>query len=103
MSKASFIASLLKEGKTIERYKEAGNSMLPLIRSNQPVKLIPVDENTELEIGTIVFCKVKGNYYTHKISGLRNNQYQISNNRGFVNGWVTREKIFGKVIKIWDK
>lgn len=103
MSKASFIAGLLQEGKTIERYKEAGNSMLPLIKSNQPVKLEPVTDQTELNIKDIVFCKVKGNYYTHLISGIRENQYQISNNHGFVNGWINRRNIFGKVIKIWDK
>ena len=103
MSKASFIASLLQEGKTIERYKEAGNSMLPLIKSNQPVMLEPVTKNTELQVNDLVFCKVKGNYYTHKIAKIRGKQYQIANNHGFVNGWVTREKIFGKVVKIWDK
>lgn len=103
MSKASFIAGLLQEGKTIERYKEAGNSMLPIIKSNQPVKLIPVTEKTELKINDIVLCKVKGKYYTHKISKIKESQYQISNNHGFVNGWVTKRNIFGKVTKIWDK
>lgn len=103
MSKASFIASLLQQGETIERYKEAGNSMLPLIKSNQPVMLEPVTLDTLLDVGDIVFCKVKGNYYTHKISKIRGNEFQISNNRGFVNGWIKRDKIFGKVIKIWDK
>lgn len=103
MSKASFIADLLQKGQTIERYKEAGNSMLPIIKSNQPVTLEPVSSETELGIGDIVFCRVKGNYYTHRISKIRGNQYQISNNHGFVNGWTSRDKIFGKVIKIWDK
>lgn len=103
MSKASFIAGLLRDGQTIERYKEAGNSMLPLIKSNQPVMLEPVSSETKLEIDDIVFCKVKGNYYTHKITGIKGKQYQISNNHGFVNGWITRDKIFGKVVKIWEK
>lgn len=103
MSKASMIAQMLQKGRVIERYKEAGNSMLPIIKSRQPVTLEPVTKDTTLEEGDIVFCKVKSNYYTHKISGIKENQYQISNNKGFVNGWVTREKIFGKVIKIWDK
>lgn len=101
MSKASFIASLLKEGKLIEKYKEAGNSMVPILKSNQPVTLEPVNEDTELEVGNIVFCKVKGKYYTHKISAIKSNQFQISNNKGFVNGWVKRNNIYGKVIKIW--
>lgn len=103
MSKASFIAGLLQNGETIHRHKEAGNSMLPIIKSNQPVTLEPVKENTKLEINDIVFCKVKGNYYTHKITGIKENRYQISNNHGFVNGWINQRNIFGKVVKIWDK
>ncbi|AEO93357.1 repressor protein [Bacillus phage G] len=103
MSKASMIAKMLQEGKTIERYKEAGNSMLPILKSKQPVTLEPVTIDIVLKENDIVFCRVKGNYYTHKITGIRNNQYQISNNRGFVNGWISRDKIFGKVTKIWDK
>jgi len=103
MSKASFIAGLLQEGQTIERYKEAGNSMSPLIKSNQPVTLVPITADTELNIRDIVFCKVRGKYYTHLISKKRDNQYQISNNHGYVNGWIGRDKIFGLVTKIWDK
>lgn len=105
MSKASFIASLLQQGRFVEKYKEAGHSMLPLLKSNQPVSLEPLTETTELAVKNIVFCKVKGNYYTHLISAIRtrNNQveYQISNNHGFVNGWIKRKNIFGKVVKIW--
>lgn len=96
------VVSLLRSGKTIMRYKEAGNSMLPIIRSNQPVTLEPVGER-QLQIGNIVFCKVHGNFYTHKITKIRDNQYQISNNHRFVNGWVTRNSIYGIVTKIWEK
>lgn len=105
MSKASFIASLLQQGRFVEKYKEAGNSMLPLLKSNQPVSLEPITENSNLAVKDIVFCKVKGTYYTHLISAVRtrNNQveYQISNNHGFVNGWIKRKNIFGRVVKIW--
>lgn len=105
MSKASYIAELLKQGKTIEKYKEGGNSMLPIIKSNQPVTLEPIENHNNLKVKDIVFCKVKGNYYTHLISGIRNRngniEYQISNNKGSVNGWIKKNNIFGKVIKIW--
>jgi hypothetical protein len=103
MSKGSMIAGILQEGRKVERNKEAGNSMTPLLKSNQPVDLEPVTEETELEVGDIVFCKVKGNYYTHLITGIKKDQYQISNNHGFVNGWIKKNKIYGKVVKIWDK
>lgn len=104
MSKASFIADLLMSNKAVSNYKEAGNSMIPLIKSNQPVDLEPVSEGTELKINDVVFCKVKGNYYTHLISKIKGSgkatRYQISNNHGYVNGWIPRGKIYGKVIKI---
>lgn len=105
MSKSSYIAKLLIEGKTIEKYKEGGNSMMPIIKSNQPVTLVPIHSSDTLQVNDIVFCKVKGNYYTHLISGIRNRngniEYQISNNKGKVNGWIKKNNIFGKVIKIW--
>ena len=105
MSKASFVASLLTQGQMIEKYKEAGNSMLPILKSNQPVTLEPVTDESDLKINDIVFCKVKGNYYTHLISGIRNKnghtEYQIRNNQKYVNGWLKKKNIFGRVVKIW--
>ncbi|MGY3777372.1 S24 family peptidase [Isobaculum melis] len=92
----------LRAGETIFRYREAGNSMLPLIRSMQPVTLEPI-QDVELKVGDIVFCKVRGNFYTHKISKVRGKQYQISNNHRHVNGWVTRNSIYGIVTKILEK
>ena len=105
MSEASFVAAWLTQGEMSEKDKEAGNSMLPILKSNQPVTLEPVTDETDLKISDIVFCKVKGNYYTHLISGIRNKnghtEYQISNNHKFVNGWIKKKNIFGRVVKIW--
>lgn len=92
----------LRAGETIFRYREAGNSMLPIIHSMQPVTLEPIQHH-ELKVGDIVFCKVRGNFYTHKISKVRGKQYQISNNHRHVNGWVTRNSIYGIVTKILEK
>ncbi|MFV0395688.1 MAG: hypothetical protein ACK5LC_15090 [Coprobacillaceae bacterium] len=74
---------------------------MPLLKSNQPCTLEPIHDR-ELKVGDIVFCKVKGNFYTHKISKIRGVQYQISNNHRFVNGWVSRNSIYGIVTKIWE-
>lgn len=93
---------ILRAGKSIERYKEAGNSMVPILKSNQPVTLEPIGGHT-LKVGDIVFCKVNGNFCTHKITKIRGKQYQISNNHHFVNGWITKNSIYGIVTKIWDK
>lgn len=78
--------------------KEPGNSMLPLIKSKQPVKLIPITWE-EAEVGDIVYCKVHGNLYTHLVQAIDPKKgCQIANNKGHVNGWT--KNVFGKVIEI---
>ena len=92
----------LQAGETIENYREGGNSMVPLIASRQPVTIAPVD-HSKLERGDMVFVKVKGKVYTHKILGLRKGQVQIGNNRGGVNGWTHTSNVYGIVIEVEGK
>lgn len=78
-----------------------GQSMTPRIKSGQTVIVDPITEDTILKKNDIVFCKVKGHFYLHKISAIRNNvSYQISNNHNHVNGWISRNNIYGKVTEI---
>ena len=78
-----------------------GNSMLPILKSRQSVICEPVKEDTVLEKKDIVLCKVNGHHYLHLIHAIKNgNQYLIGNNHGHMNGWVSRNKIYGKVIEI---
>ena len=79
-----------------------GQSMTPRLKSGQKVKVIPITEDVVLEKNDIVFCKVNGCYYLHKISAIKNQKtYQISNNHGHVNGWISKSKIYGKVVEIY--
>jgi len=55
---------------------------------------------TDVKVGDIVFCKVKGRYYVHLLSAMSKNRYQISNNRGHVNGWIGSNSLYGKVISV---
>jgi hypothetical protein len=88
---------LLEEGKSFET-SEKGNSMTPLIKSNQKHVLEPITID-KVNVGDIVFCKVKGAYYTHLVTAKNNEKgLQISNNHGYVNGWT--KNVYGKVIKI---
>lgn len=88
---------LLEEGKTFET-SEKGNSMVPLLKSGQKHVLEPINIE-DVEIGDIVFCKVKGSYFTHLVTAKNETKgVQISNNHGHVNGWT--KNVFGKVIKI---
>lgn len=77
-----------------------GQSMTPILKSGQPCIIEPITEETVLNKNDIVFCKVNGHYYLHKITAIKNKlSYQISNNHGHVNGWISIKNIYGKLIK----
>jgi len=75
-----------------------GNSMKPKIDSGNLVTIDPITE--PIKKNDIVFCKVKGNYYIHLVKAIKGKQYQIGNNKGHVNGWITINSIFGKVVEV---
>lgn len=90
--------ALVAGGRNVE-YSEGGNSMLPLIKSRQPVTLSPVDA-TKLEKGDIVLVKVNRNVYTHLVKGVRVGQVLIGNNHGRINGWTSLANVFAIVTAI---
>jgi hypothetical protein len=91
-------AEMLMAGRTIIS-KEPGNSMLPDIKSRQPVRLAPVKSWEDVSIFDIVYCKIRGRYLTHRVVGKDPHKgCQIANNKGFVNGWT--KQVYGKVIEI---
>ncbi len=59
----------------------------------------PVDCST-LEVGDIVLCKVRGAQYLHLITAIQGERFQISNNRGHINGWISAGSIFGKCVRV---
>lgn len=78
---------------------EKGNSMVPLIKSGQEHKLIPFNWE-DCNVGDIVYCKVKGNFYTHLVKAKNIDKgLLIGNNKGGINGWT--KQIFGKVIEVY--
>jgi hypothetical protein len=77
---------------------EKGNSMTPLIMSGQDHKLAPITID-KVEVGDIVYCKVKGSFYTHLVKAKSEQRgCLIGNNHGGINGWT--KAIFGKVIEV---
>ena len=77
----------LLNGETLTT-SEKGNSMVPLINSGQEHILEPATWET-VEVGDIVYCKVKGNFYTHLVKGKNDNRgCLIGNNKGGINGWT---------------
>jgi hypothetical protein len=87
----------LQSGQIVS-FRPVGNSMEPRIKSKQLVTFSPDISN--IEVGDIVLCKVNGNIMCHLVSAIQGDRYQISNNKGHINGWT--KKIYGKAIKIED-
>ena len=77
-----------------------GQSMTPILKSGQPAIITPVTAETVLKKNDVVFFKVSGHYYLHKITAIRNGTtFQISNNHGHANGWVSKNCIYGIMTK----
>jgi hypothetical protein len=49
---------------------------------------------------TSSLCKVKGNQYLHLIKAMQADRIQIGNNRGGINGWITRRQIYGYLMAV---
>ena len=61
-------------------------SMTPILKSGRPVRVVPIDNSINLNKNDIVFVKISGHYYLHKISATKNGvSYQISNNHWHIN------------------
>lgn len=97
MSWATHLIEKLREGETVS-FRPRGNSMTPKIKSGDLCTVVP--DISEIKKGDIVLCKVRGSQYLHLVSAIRGDQYQISNNHGRVNGWITVSNIFGKLISV---
>jgi len=93
-------ANQLKEGKTIQ-FRPQGNSMQGRIESGQLVTVTPVSSLPS--VGDAVLCKVEGRYWLHLVTAIGSDgRYQISNNKGHVNGWCKPENVFGIVTAVED-
>lgn len=88
----------LKSGRTI-KFRPHGNSMQGRIESGQLVTVAPV--NRKIVVGDIVLCKVGGKQWLHLVTAIGSDgRYQISNNKGHINGWCTGDNVFGIVVNV---
>lgn len=99
MSWAARTIEKLNQGETVQ-IRPHGNSMTGKVDDGDLVTIVPLNESIELDKGDVVLCRVKGNDYLHLIKAISDGRYLIGNNRGGINGWVTRNSIFGKAIKV---
>jgi hypothetical protein len=98
MEWASGYIEKLRRGETAS-FRPRGNSMSGKIESGQLCTVAPVAP-ASLEVGEIVLCKVNGREYLHLIKAIQGPRFQIGNNRGRINGWVSAKAIFGKCIRV---
>lgn len=90
----------LQRGETVS-FRPRGHSMSGKIESGQLCTVIPVDA-TSLQVGDIVLCKVNGSEYLHLVKAIQGPRFQIGNNRGRINGWITAGTIYGRCVRIED-
>ena len=88
----------LAEGHTVQ-FRPRGHSMTGKISSGQLCTVEPLGEH-RLGVDDIVLCRVKGAQYLHLVKAIQGDRFQIGNNRGGINGWVTRRQIFGRLIAL---
>lgn len=91
-------AEKLRSGDTAVWVIPHGNSMTPRIKSGEKVKIEMCDPAT-LQAGDVVLCVVRGVTRLHLVSAIdtARRRVQISNNHGYVNGWTSYDKVYGKM------
>ena len=97
MSWANFHIEKLSRGETVQ-FRPKGNSMTGKIENGQLCTVEPLKGPPEP--GDIVLCTVRGNQLVHLVTAIREGQFQISNNKNFVNGWITLKQIHGKLVRV---
>jgi hypothetical protein len=98
MGWASAYIEKLNSGEPVS-FRPRGNSMGGKIESGQLCTVEPVDP-ASLRVGDIVLCKVHGSEYIHLVKAIDGRRFQIGNNRGRINGWVSAGAIFGRCVKV---
>jgi hypothetical protein len=88
----------LRGGETVS-FRPRGHSMSGRIESGQLCTVAPVDP-TSLRVGDVVLCKVRGREYLHLVKAIQGARFQIGNNRGRINGWVSAGAIFGRLVGV---
>ncbi|MEK6235850.1 MAG: hypothetical protein N2C14_14165 [Planctomycetales bacterium] len=99
MGWASQYIDRLRDGETVQ-FRPRGGSMAGKIESGQLCTVEPIDDPGSLAVGDVVLCKVNGRQYIHLIKAIQGKRFQIGNNRGRINGWITANSIHGKCVRV---
>jgi len=74
--------------------------MHPRIKDGEEVCVRPLTDEDNLKRGMIVLARVHGNMYLHFIREVNDNRVLIGSVHR-VNGWTTRDKVFGVYMPTW--
>ena len=85
-------------GETVQ-FRPRGHSMTGKVNDGQLCTVAPIGLSV-VNVGDIVLCRVKGAQYLHLVKAIQADRFQIGNNRGGINGWITRTSIYGKLIRV---
>lgn len=88
----------LRGGETVS-FRPVGRSMEPLIFSGQLCTVEPLGLAPP-KVKEIVLCTVNGSDYLHLVKDAHQGRFRIGNNRGGINGWVSVNQIFGRLVKV---
>lgn len=91
----------LRAGETVS-FRPTGGSMSGRIASGQLCTVTPIEDLATLAVDDIVLCHVEGNDYLHLIKAIDGERFQIGNNRGYINGWIGPEALYGRCIRVED-
>ena len=98
MAKSGSIIGL-RAGEIVQ-FRPRGQSMRGKVPSGALCTVAPIGDPARLEVGEIVLCTVRGAQYLHLNKAIRDGQYLIGNNRGGVNGWITADSVYGRLIAV---
>lgn len=100
MSWADDFIRMLKNGDSVQ-FRPKGNSMTGKIESGQLVTMKPVRGPGDIGPNNIVLVKVNGTVWLHLVTAVGSDgRYQISNNKGHVNGWASLDNVYGVVTRV---
>lgn len=75
-----------------------GGSMSPRIRDGATVTVEPLAADAPLKRHDVVLAQVGGQVYLHLVKAVEKDRILIGNNRGGINGWTSRDRVYGKLV-----
>ena len=90
------VAQRLCEGER-DWFTAVGGSMRPTVAAVQRVELRPVSAGEALA-GRVVLVEVGGRLWLHRVTAEDAARVHVAGDNGMVNGWTSRDLVFGVLV-----